>query len=1231
MSERYNLLINADRSLIEHSHGANYTTKFQEQVRKKLLNRCFLEIFLANPMRLFFRIDLTQFQDEIFEEFRKNKNRNLIEYSRIDWNKKDGQESDEYKNEILRLVEEEKIGSILDLGIDWNRKDGQESDEYKNEILRLVEAGKIWSLDYLGIDWNKKGGQESDEYKDEILRLVEEGKLKGIGGIGIDWNNENLQESDKDDILRLVEARNIDSLYNLRIDWNKKGIQESDEYKDRILKLVEEGKLKGIGDLGIDWNKRDGQESDEYKDRILKLVEEGKLRSMEDLGIDWNKRDGQESDEYKDRILKLVEEGKLKGIGGIGINWNRKDGHESNEYKDRILKLVEERKLNEIEGIEIDWNRKDGHESDEYKDEILRLVEVGVLDSLYKLEIDWNRRDGQESDYYLSEILELYVERYPDARESINFVQQSYNPLEEIGLYKQLFFESGPHWKFLSDETQRTEVSGENADTIKDNLESQSESKKRFLKSLLVGLYDMGTLQILAESENQKLKKLTGSQIDTYPEDESLKDVSFVDSLSSKELNVYLLFYINKMTKLNELTIYRRMLGSFTYDEELEAGLKRNNELIASAENNTSPTPSPEIQRLLEYKHEKQAAEDKADNLIAVFNELKAKYDDLVANNMSEKVGKKFPIYMESFTSFLQHYWEVKDNPDLKQVDGKSVNGQLLEFFELFNTKIDELQNDGIDVNEIKNLFVFSSRALSFQETLYRLKDNVVEQVIEYGKNNDDDFEVRYVDLNKEGKSKAGYAVFVYTPSIPFPISVHVNDISDFSIGRDKEVNNGSILNSFGEKVAMNFVNPVPMESGSLGQQLEQLNFKSLISNNQPISVFKYGYEVSRKYLGYRVANKRLLNPYEGKIDRDIEQCFIRMTGKMSNNKMEPNDFIKYVASIKMPSDPQIDFLNKAKSQDRDALQADYISYIEEREKADVNNAYKTRVKNIGISLWDCISDTIEVLKTNENVSPDDFDRFMQELQEDFDNLSPAIINGKKKRLFGEIKRLANTQGGSLRKYTKEEKEELANSYKDDLNGRYEGIKGDLAQKTKKDILVLINDMKRNGYISTYKYVEVMSLIQKNIDSPEAKNLTIDEINSKIGELQTLMSPGNVNANVNVSGNINGNTSGNPQKMTMEELAERLAGIYVGKEQIREEESNGEKTANSEKTSNDEKSSYLISVDDIAKWVLNLKQLPQQLYQKVKSIVFQAKRKLVMSLSKEEIKKILDEMDDEGK
>ena len=524
---------------------------------------------------------------------------------------------------------------------------------------------------------------------------------------------------------------------------------------------------------------------------------------------------------------------------------------------------------------------------------------------------------------------------------------------------------------------------------------------------------------------------------------------------------------------------------------------------------------------------------------------------------------------------------------------------------------------DGIDVNEIKNLFVFSSRALAFQETLYRLKDNVVEQVIEYGKNNDDNFQIRYVDLNKEGKSKAGYAVFVYTSTIPFPISVHVNDISDFSIGRDKEVNNGSILNSFGNKVAMNFVNPVPMESGCLGQQLEQLNFKSLISNNQPISVFKYGYEVSRKYLGYRVANKRLLNPYEGKIDRDIEQCFIRMTDKMSNNKMEPNDFIKYVASIKMPSDPQIDFLNKAKSQDRDALQADYISYIEEREKADVNNAYKTRVKNIGISLWDCISDTIEVLKTNENVSPDDFDRFMQELQEDFDNLSPAIINGKKKRLFGEIKRLANTQGGSLRKYLKEEKEELANSYKDDLNGRYEGIKGDLAQKAKKDILVLINDMKRNGYISTYKYVEVMSLIQKNIDSPEAKNLTIDEINSKIGELQTLMSPGNVNAN------------GNTQKMTMEELAERLAGIYVGKEQIREKEVQGE--AETETETAVEKSPYLISVDDIGRWVLNLKQLPQQLSQKVNGMIFQAKRNLAKSLPKEEIEKILEEMRDEDK
>ncbi len=528
----------------------------------------------------------------------------------------------------------------------------------------------------------------------------------------------------------------------------------------------------------------------------------------------------------------------------------------------------------------------------------------------------------------------------------------------------------------------------------------------------------------------------------------------------------------------------------------------------------------------------------------------------------------------------------------------------------------------GIDINEVRNLFIFSSRALTFQETLYKLKDNITEYLIDYSKQNEEDLQIRYVDLEKQGKSTPGYAVFIYTPTIPFPISVHVEDISDFDIDPNCEVDNGCVLNSFGEKVSMNYVEPLPTNSdGSsiIGKQLEQLNFKSLMINNNPMSVFKYGFEVSRKYLGYKIANKRLLNPSEGRIDRDIVKCFIQM----NENQINQREFIEFVASQKMTSDPQIDFLNKAKSQDRDALQADYVSNIEELEKTDAKT-YKQKIGNISIDLWDCINSTIEALEANQYVSPDAFDEFMKELQGDLGNLSPKIINRRKNKLIGELMRKAKTQGGSLQTYTKEEKEEQATAYKEDLYVRYEGIKGDLAKKAKKDILVLINNLKRSGYISTYKYIEVMSLIQKDIDSPTAKNLTIDEINTKLGELQTLVSSGSIDAN--------GNTSGNPQKMTMEELAERLAGIYVGKEQIREKEVQGEAETESEtETANDEKSSYLISVDDIGRYLQNIQHLPKKLSQKVKGMIFQAKRNLAKSLPKEEIEKILEEMRDEDK
>ena len=163
MSERYNLLINADRSIIEHSHGANYTTKFQEQVRKRLLERCFLEMYLADPWKVFVPFDLNQFKDQIFERFKETLNIDLITHSRIDWNEKDGQESDYYKDEILRLVEEGKIDErhLSRMEIDWNRKDGQESDFYKDKILRLCVERKIIQLSGFKINWNRRGNQES--------------------------------------------------------------------------------------------------------------------------------------------------------------------------------------------------------------------------------------------------------------------------------------------------------------------------------------------------------------------------------------------------------------------------------------------------------------------------------------------------------------------------------------------------------------------------------------------------------------------------------------------------------------------------------------------------------------------------------------------------------------------------------------------------------------------------------------------------------------------------------------------------------------------------------------------------------------------------------------------------------------------------------------------------------------------------------------------------------------
>ncbi len=175
MPDRYNLLVNVDRSLIEHSHGANYTTKFQEQVRKKMLYRCFLEIFLAEGGGDYFPIDLTSFQDQIFERFKRSQDIHLLKNCRLDWNKSD------YKDEFLRLIETEKIqlGDVDKLGIDWNKKEGQESDYYKNEFLWLIETKRIqlWDVDKLGIDWNKKEGQESDYYKNEFLRVIETEKI----------------------------------------------------------------------------------------------------------------------------------------------------------------------------------------------------------------------------------------------------------------------------------------------------------------------------------------------------------------------------------------------------------------------------------------------------------------------------------------------------------------------------------------------------------------------------------------------------------------------------------------------------------------------------------------------------------------------------------------------------------------------------------------------------------------------------------------------------------------------------------------------------------------------------------------------------------------------------------------------------------------------------------------------------------------------------------------------
>lgn len=650
--------------------------------------------------------------------------------------------TEQRKKLLEELLKDERVS--LPANIQW-------SDSERKLILKIAENNKELSNLPTNIEW-------TEEEKTEILNIAETLKYSCVLPENIKWN-----ENDKERLFDLARNSKLEK-FPENIEWNE-------DDKETLLDIASLGKItvlpsnvfwsesqrKKILDIAVDAHR---VRREEHYFHIFRTQEAG-LKELPN-NINWDEDD-------KKRIISLY--GHYIINMPSNINWSQSDKesifetiHRYNdifefpefstysiEDKKKIIELLK-KKISTAYYIKlpnnVEWNEDE-------KNEIMNIIlkesdhlihgssfglEFSILDVLPQ-DIDFSEEQKQKIyerfPQYQEEFIKWddfasvleYIRKNPDVNRLVNRnylerIIQQHNPINNLDIYKSLHFEKIP---WLSDDSSR--ISPQN---IRD--------EKVFLLEIFERLDSMGFIDhsIELESKNEYLHSFS------FDKDEIKNRIS---SLNNKtEITSLLLFYLNKLTKVNEITMYYKALGDFEYNIEFDNFLEQNPNAILPVN----------IQR---YKEQRNLAQEKGNLMISTLKYLRGNESNPIERNdnyayMRRKNQKlqnsnisSYNMPLASFTEFL-NYW-IKNRDSYSGFIKFDEDNQLKDFYEAFNKNIKDLHERGCSLEEITNTFLYASNALDIEDNLYNVKVGLIQQLLEYSKQPENNVIIQYEEYKK--------------------------------------------------------------------------------------------------------------------------------------------------------------------------------------------------------------------------------------------------------------------------------------------------------------------------------------------------------------------------------------------------------------------------------------------------------------------------------------------------
>lgn len=443
------------------------------------------------------------------------------------------------------------------------------------------------------------------------------------------------------------------------------------------------------------------------------------------------------------------------------VDWNDKkeeiwEGWKSSEYKWKLPASINwENEKEEIweawKKEKLKWDLPEYIDWSDRKEEIWAMWEKDNTRWFLPSCIDWDEKEDilekYKREYRIQDILDCKLEAFGPQRmrltRYIEIIKKYINweNSEEVydficvlnkhnSIYNRKFQETLQKNNPIYNQSIFKSLNFDKCPWLTDNPDNLTEENIQEEKVLLLEIFDrldrIGFIDHAIDLENNNFEKSGFNfTLDITQIREQLEGLT-----DKVEITAILAFYLNKLTKVNEITMYANALNGFKYNEIFDGII----------ENNQGNSLPKEVE---EYKSEKDVAEEKGSRIISTLKYLRGNNSNPIprndnfaylmrqAENIQSGNFSTYNLPMKSFTEFLNYWKDTRDENGYLKIEN---NSRLRDFVNAFNENVRDLLEEGCTLDEITNSFIYSSQALDLEDKLYEVKVCLLQQLIEYSK-----------------------------------------------------------------------------------------------------------------------------------------------------------------------------------------------------------------------------------------------------------------------------------------------------------------------------------------------------------------------------------------------------------------------------------------------------------------------------------------------------------------